>query len=102
MNIKIIKNTENHSSFEQPETLIEFPCLFPIKVAGVNNMNFIPEIHQAIRSLLPDFDAGPTEIKLSSKGQYISLTVYVWVENKVILDAVYAMLVKQKDVRYVL
>jgi putative lipoic acid-binding regulatory protein len=74
------------------ESLIEFPCHFPIKVMGKN----VPEFSQVICDLLlemnPSFNPADVDMRPSSTGKYISLTCKVWVENKVQLDDIYRAL----------
>jgi putative lipoic acid-binding regulatory protein len=84
------------------DTLIEFPCDFPIKVMGEARPDFAETIVAAIQLLLPDFHAGRTDMRASSGGRYISLTCYVHVTSKPQLDDVYRMLTAHPMVRVVL
>jgi len=61
------------------ETLIEFPCDFPIKVMGETRDDFAETIVAVIQQLLPDFHAGRTEMRASSGGRYLSLTCWLHV-----------------------
>jgi len=74
------------------ETLIEFPCEFPIKVMGETHASFTAEIIKAIQTVLPKFDASNLEMRGSSGGKYISLTCTVYVTSKTQLDNVYRAL----------
>jgi len=74
------------------ETLIEFPCDFPIKVMGETHASFTAEIIKAIQTVLPKFDASNLEMRGSSGGKYISLTCTVYVTSKTQLDNVYRAL----------
>ena len=74
------------------ETLIEFPCDFPIKVMGETHAAFTAEIIKAIQTVLPNFDASNLEMRGSSGGKYISLTCTVYVTSKTQLDNVYRAL----------
>lgn len=84
------------------ETLIEFPCDFPIKVMGEAHEDFAETIVAAIREHLPEFHAGRTEMRASSGGRYISLTCIVHVTSKPQLDNLYRMLTAHPMVRVVL
>ena len=42
---------------EAQETLIEFPCDFPIKVMGETHADFTTEIIKTIQAKLPSFTA---------------------------------------------
>ena len=77
---------------EESKSLIDFPCFFPIKVMGKN----VPEFAQVISDLLvqtnPGFNPGTLNMKPSTKGNYISLTCQVYVENQPQLDDLYRAL----------
>lgn len=84
------------------ETLIEFPCDFPIKVMGETHDEFSTEIIKTIRVLEATFDATKVEMRGSSKGKYTSLTCTCYVESKVQLDNIYRALTSHPMVKYVL
>ena len=96
--------TSNHpSETEIPqETLIEFPCDFPIKVMGETHVDFSKEIIKAIQSVIASFDASKIEMRGSSGGKYISLTCTVYVTSKLQLDDVYRTLTAHPLVKFVL
>lgn len=85
-----------------PETLIEFPCDFPIKVMGETHENFTDEVVKTIRQLIPEFDATNIEMRGSSGGKYISLTCTVYVTSKPQLDDIYRALTSHSMVEVVL
>lgn len=84
------------------ESLIEFPCHFPIKVMGKN----VPEFAQVICDLLcainPGFQPATVNMRPSSKGNYISLTCKVHVDNQEQLDNIYRALSSHELVSVVL
>lgn len=84
------------------ETLIEFPCDFPIKVMGETHVDFTAEIIKTIQTLIPGFDASHIEIRGSSGGKYISLTCTVYVTSKPQLDDIYRALSSHPMVKVVL
>ena len=84
------------------ETLIEFPCEFPIKVMGETHASFTAEIIKAIQTILPNFDASNIEMRGSSGGKYISLTCTVHVTSKTQLDNVYRALTSHPMVKVAL
>jgi len=71
------------------ESLVEFPCVFPIKVMGAS----VPEFHAAIEKIAlahdPEFDAKKTTQNISKTGKYVSLTLNINAKNKPQLDAIY-------------
>ena len=48
------------------ESLIEYPCRFPIKVMGVNADGFVHAITEIARRFDPSFDAAEIELRPSS------------------------------------
>ena len=84
------------------ETLIEFPCDFPIKVIGETHAEFSKEMIKTIQSVIANFDANQIEMRGSSGGKYISLTCTVYVTSKMQLDDVYRALTAHPMVKFVL
>lgn len=93
------KATENAMS---QETLIEFPCDFPIKVMGETHADFANEMIKTIQTLIPGFNAAQIEMRGSSGGKYISLTCTVHVTSKPQLDNIYRALTSHNMVKVVL
>ena len=92
--------TDKNTDIE--ESLIEFPCEFPIKVMGKTQYNFSIEIINIIQKYVPGFDASKIEMKDSAKGNYTSLTCLCQVESKLQLDNIYRALTSHPLVKYVL
>lgn len=92
----------NTNDTEQQETLIEFPCDFPIKVMGETNSDFSAEIIKTIQKLEPKFDTSKVETRESSGGKYISLTCTCYVESKPQLDNIYRALTSHPLTKFVL
>jgi uncharacterized protein len=84
------------------ETLIEFPCDFPIKVMGETHDAFTQQIVLAIQGHLAEFNITQVESRASSNGKYTSLTCIVYVESKPQLDAIYQTLTTHPMVKVVL
>lgn len=74
------------------ESLIEFPCAFPIKVMGRDQPGFQSQIATLVQELVPDFDPQTITAKPSSKGSYLGLTVTVTVVSQAQLDNIYRAL----------
>lgn len=87
---------------QENETLIEFPCQFPLKVMGETHDAFAEMIALAIQSHLPDFGMHLIEMRGSSNGKYMSLTCMVYVESKPQLDDIYRTLTSHPMVKVVL
>ncbi|MFV9474481.1 DUF493 family protein [Advenella sp. RU8] len=84
------------------ESLIEYPCDFPIKVMGVNH----PELAQMLVELVlqhdPGFDASTVEMRASKGGNYIGLTFTVRATSREQLDTIYRTLHGHELVKVVL
>lgn len=87
---------------ENAETLIEFPCDFPIKVMGETHADFTAEIVKTIQQLNPNFSTANIEMRSSSGGKYISLTCTVYVTSKPQLDDIYRALTAHPMVKVTL
>ena len=59
------------------DSLIEYPSLFPIKVMGVKVDGLVHAITQVAHQFDPAFDASTIELRESSGGKYLGVTVTV-------------------------
>lgn len=84
------------------ESLIEFPCAFPIKVMGVAQEGFAEAVLAAVRLHDPGFEAASLEMRSSSGGKYLSLTCTITATSREQLDALYRELSGHPLVRIVL
>jgi uncharacterized protein len=86
----------------QPETLLEFPCNFPIKVMGTRDDDFAQLMLAIVLRHAPDFDAARVEMRASSGGKYLSLTCTIRATSKPQLDDLYRELSAHPLVKVVL
>jgi uncharacterized protein len=86
----------------EQETLIEFPCDFPIKVMGETREEFTETIVEVIQGHVGEFDASKIEMRASTGGKYISITCFVYVTSKPQLDDIYRALTAHPLVKVVL
>ena len=84
------------------ESLIEFPCHFPIKIIGEAHQDFIQVITKLIKEHINDFVEKKIESKMSSEGKFISLTCTVYVTSKQQLDSIYKDLSSHPMTKFVL
>ncbi len=84
------------------KSLIEFPCLFPIKVMGKNEPDFAQSISDLLLQKNSGFKPEDIEMRPSSGKRYIGLTVKVWVNNQTELDEIYQSLTQHPMVQVVL
>ena len=84
------------------ETLLEFPCQFPIKVMGNNHANFENEIVMIVREHAPDLGEGAVKSKPSRTGKYLAVTVTFTATSKMQIDTLYQALHTHPDVKMML
>ena len=84
------------------DSLIIYPCDFPIKIMGATQENFAQTIVDVVRLHDPEFDAGKMAMRPSSKGSYLSLTVTVHATSREQLDNLYRALSSHPMVKFVL
>ena len=80
------------------ETLLRFPCKFPIKAVGLNCADFDARVVEIVRRHSPDISEGAVNSRLSSGGKYISVTVTITAQSKPQLDAIYQELSDSESV----
>ena len=85
-----------------PASLIDYPCDFPIKIMGVMQEAFAQTMVELIVQHDPTFHAGKMEMRASSKGTYLSLTVTVRATGREQLDNLYRALSSHPMVKVVL
>lgn len=71
------------------ESLLSFPCEFPIKVMGRNEPQLEAEVSKIVRRHVPDLGEGAISQRPSGKGNYISLTITINATSQDQLDALY-------------
>ena len=84
------------------ESLLQFPCDFPIKVMGWRQDGFAQAVLEVVLRHAPDFNAAAMEMRPSAKGNYMSLTCTVRALSRKQLDALYRELTAHPLVKVVL
>lgn len=84
------------------DTLLEFPCDFPLKVMGAAGEGFAQSVLEAVLRHAPDFDATSMEMRPSRGGNYLSLTCTIRARSREQLDALYRELTAHPLVKIVL
>ena len=84
------------------QTLLEFPCDFPLKIMGAAQPDFAQAIAAVVVKHAPDFDAATMEMRPSKAGNYLSLTCTVRAVSQQQLDALYLELTAHAMVKVVL
>jgi hypothetical protein len=95
-----MKTTMSQAS--EPESLLTFPCVFPLKVMGRRTDGFAQTVSEVVLRHAPDFHPETIEMRMSKNGRYLSLTVTVNARSREQLDALYSELSKHPMVAMVL
>lgn len=74
------------------ESLIKYPCDFPIKVMGKSVEGYEAAIERVILNFDPQFDVKTVERRPSKNGNYLGLTLTVRVTSRDQLDELYRTL----------
>ena len=83
------------------ETLLEFPCDFPIKALGRMSSGFEARALEIIQRHAPDFDAASMRSNASRQGNYLAVTFVVRATSREQLDAIYRELTACEDLMMV-
>ncbi|MDP2793268.1 MAG: DUF493 domain-containing protein [Sulfurisoma sp.] len=86
----------------EQETLLEFPCDFPLKIMGATRDDFAQTIVAVVLKHAPDFDPADVAMRPSKAGNYLSLTCTIRATSKAQLDALYRELSSHPWVKVVL
>ncbi len=84
------------------DTLLQFPCDFPLKIMGRNVDGFADAVLAVVLRHAPDFDAATLEMRASRAGNYLSCTCTVRATSRAQLDALYRELTSHPLVKVVL
>ena len=84
------------------QSLIEYPCAFPIKVMGANVEGFAAAIAHVALQFDPGFDALTIEQRPSKGGNYLGLTITIRATSRPQLDELYRTLTTHPMVKMVL
>lgn len=94
--------TNSERLMTNKQSLIEFPCHFPIKVIGKKTENFLSEISDIARKHFPEILDEAISYQESQKANFLSITITVYVKDQPSLDALYRELTQHPDIKMVL
>ena len=93
---------EDQAGSPRTESLIEYPCKFPIKVMGTRVEGLVHAITTITLQFDPAFDASTVELRESKGGKYLGVTVTVNATSREQLDELYRTLSTHPMVKVVL
>lgn len=83
-----------------PESLLRFPCPFPIKVMGHHDGKFEALVTGMISSHTGPISPTSIESRQSRNGRFLAVTVTIIAESQAQLDAIYRTLTACDQVLY--
>jgi hypothetical protein len=75
------------SAEPQGESLLTFPCVFPLKVMGRREDGFAQTVADIVKRHAADFHSETMEMRSSKNARYLSLTVTINAKSREQLDA---------------
>jgi putative lipoic acid-binding regulatory protein len=84
------------------DSLIEYPSLFPIKVMGLKVEGMVHAVTSIAEQFDPTFDAATIELRESTGGKYLGVTITVTATSREQLDELYRTLTSHPMVKVVL
>jgi hypothetical protein len=94
--------TEPFKPIPPEESLIEYPSDFPIKIMGLMQEGFAESMVEVVQIHDPEFHSGKLEMRPSSAGKYLAITVTVRATSREQLDNLYRALSGHPMVKVVL
>jgi putative lipoic acid-binding regulatory protein len=80
------------------DSLLQFPCEFPIKAIGQGGTDFEALVVGIVRRHAPKLGEASVSSRPSKKGKYTAVTITIRAESKQQLDAIYLDLTACADV----
>ncbi len=84
------------------DSLIEYPCRFPIKVMGAMVDGFADAMASVALEFDPAFDTASMELRPSKGGNYLGVTLTITATSREQLDGLYLRLTSHPMVKIVL
>ena len=81
---------------------IEFPCAYPIKIVGVYHNEFELVVRQLNEKHAPGFSEDDISVRMSSKGNYCSVTITITATGEAQLKRLHQELMGHERVKMVL
>ena len=90
-------NGNGNGNEEEPQGLV-YPCDFPLKMFGKNNLHFIAAVDNVVEEFVPREDWASTKTTPSKNDKYISYTIVIIARNREQLDKVCAAVTNCSEV----
>jgi putative lipoic acid-binding regulatory protein len=83
---------------EEKDTLLEFPCQFPIKMMGRESNSFRSTAIALVEEHTGKIEENAIKSAPSSKGNFLSITVTIYAQSQDQLDNIYRALSSHEDI----
>ena len=80
------------------DTLLEFPCDFPIKMMGRDTEEFRATVRELVEKHTGPLDDGVIQSSSSRNGRFVSVTITVAAQSREQLDNIYREVSAHEDV----
>ena len=80
------------------DTIMKFPCEFPIKVMGIASDDFDIIVTNIIKKHISNLSESTVKSRYSQEGNYVAVTVTIEAESRQQLDDIYFDLTEHKKV----
>ena len=80
------------------DSIMKFPCQFPIKVMGMASDDFDTTVVEIIKKHVTKLSKDAVKSRLSQEGNYVAVTVTIEAESRQQLDNIYLDLTEHKKV----
>lgn len=80
------------------ETLLDFPCSFPIKMMGHDTPAFRQTVREIVEKHAGPIDDTAVQNSLSRNGRFVSVTITVSAQSQQQLDDIYREVSEHDDV----
>jgi hypothetical protein len=97
-----MNSTSTPQENPRTESLIEYPSLFPIKVMGLKVDGMVHAVTSIAEQFDPTFNAASVELRESTGGKYLGVTITVTATSREQLDDLYRTLTSHPMVKVVL
>ncbi|HET8808507.1 MAG TPA: DUF493 domain-containing protein [Methylophaga sp.] len=87
---------------QQSDTLLEFPCEYPLKAMGESSADFEAIVLEIVRRHVSHIAENAVSSRQSSGGKFTSVTVTIQATSKAQLDAIYQDLTDDSRIKYAL
>lgn len=71
------------------ESLLKFPCSFPVKAMGLDNAEFETAVLDILNKHAPGITEGALKYHRSKENKYLSITITIEANSQDQLDAIY-------------